>query len=428
MRYIPAGSKWFAAAMAGMLWLGASGVAAAASPAEEVAELKAALAALQGRLEQLESQLKAAEETNDRQTDQIAAARASVGSWVSNYTFKGDLRYRTEFVEQQGVADRIRDRIRLRAGFEARVNEKTRAEFVLSTAENNDSRSSNQTLTNENSRKPIFIDQASVDWQALPSLKLVAGKMKYPWERPGTSAFFDADVNPEGVAAMWSKGDFFGSAIYNLLEERSSAAESTLTAAQAGWRPALGPGKLTLAGGYFDFHSVQHRNPFLNGNANGNTTTTVGCIGGATTCLAFDYDLIEAFAEYSFPVANRPLAFFADMMNNQAADNGLDTAWALGVNFGKASAPRSWELGYLFQRVEKDAVYGQFVDSDLGHGNTDYRAHFFRAAYAVAQNFQLNVTYQLAETQLDVPASVGGSPSAQNRDYERLHLDFNFKF
>ena len=111
-----------------------------------------------------------------------------------------------------------------------------------------------------------------------------------------------------------------------------------------------------------------------------------------------------------------------------AADNGLDTAWALGMNYGKASEPRSWEVGYLYQTVQKDALFGAFVDSDLGHGNTDYRAHMLRAGYAVAKNWLVNVRYQFATTQIDVPASVGGSPSAADRDYDRLHVDLNFKF
>jgi hypothetical protein len=421
----PTRSAWFSAAMAGLGWIAMAAPAPAASPTEEIAELKTALAALQGRLEQLETQLAAAEQTNDRQTDQIAAARASVGSWVPNYTFKGDFRYRYEAVSQEGVVDRNRDRLRVRAGFEAQVTEGVRAELVLSTSEGGDARSPNQTLTGQNSRKPVFIDQAAVDWQALPSLRLVAGKMKYPWERPGTSAFFDADINPEGLAAIWNRGDFFGSAIYNLLDERPAAAEGAMTGLQAGWRPALGAGRLTLSGSYFDLHSVQHRSIQ---SPNGNTTTSAGCFAGAASCLAYDYDLLELFGEYSRPVAGRPLALFADFMTNQAAPDGLDTAWAAGVNYGKASQPGSWEAGYLYQMMEKDAAYGQFIDSDLGHGNTDYRAHMLRFGYAVAKNWLVNISYQFAQTQIDVPASVGGSPTAGNRDYDRLHVDLNFKF
>jgi hypothetical protein len=400
----------------------------AAAATDDLAELKAAVEALQARIAQLEAQAKAVEETNDRQADQIAVVRSNIGSWVSNFTFKGDFRYRNETIDQQYVPERNRDRVRVRAGFVAKVNDTVRTEFGLATSEGNDPRSSNQTLTGENTRKNVFIDLAYVEWQAAPTLKFTAGKMKYPWLRAGASSLFDGDVNPEGLAANWARGDLFASAVYNILEERGSLGESTLTAGHFGWKPALGPGRLTLAVGYFDFHSVQGRNPFFNNSANGNTTTTTGCIGGATTCLAHDYDLVEAMAEYTRPLAGRPLALFADYITNEAADNGLDTAWSLGLTWGRASDPRTWEIGYNYQSVEKDAVYAQYVDSDVGAGNTDYRAHVLRAGYAVARNWVVNLTWQVADTNIDVPATVGGVGAVQDRDYERLQLDLNFRF
>lgn len=411
-------------AMAGFLLL-TGGMPAAA---DEISELKAAVSALQARIEQLEAQAKSAEETNDRQTDQIAVARASTGSWVSNFTFKGDLRYRNETIDQQYGRERNRDRIRARAGFVAKVNDSVRTEFGLATSDAGDPRSSNQTLSGGNSRKDIYLDLAYVEWQANAALKFTAGKMKYPWTRAGASALFDSDVNPEGMAANWAQGDVFASAFYNILEERSGGGESTLTGGQAGWKPALGPGRATLALAYFDFHSVQRRNPFHGGSANGNTTTTSGCMGGATTCLANDYDLIEAFAEYSVPVAARPFMVYADYVTNEAASNGMDTAWSLGFNYGRAADPRTWEFGYSYQLVEKDALFAQFVDSDIGAGNTDHRAHVFRVGYALARNWVFNLTYQRADTNLDVPVSIGGVGPVSERDYERLQVDLNFRY
>lgn len=422
----PVRASWVA--VAAILASVAAPAFAAAPAAGELAELKAAVTALQERIAQLEAQAKAAEETNDRQADQIAVVRSNVGGWVPNFTFKGDFRYRNETIDQQYVPERNRDRIRMRAGFVARANDTVRAEFGLATSEGNDPRSSNQTLTGENSRKNVFIDLAYAEWQATPSLKFTGGKMKYPWARAGVSSLFDGDVNPEGLAATWIRGDFFASATYNILEERGAQGESTLTAGQFGWKPALGSGRFTLAAGYFDFHSVQGRNPFFNNSANGNTTTTTGCIGGATSCLAHDYDLIEGIVEYSQPLAGRPLAVFADYVTNDAAGNGLDTAWSVGATWGRAADPRTWEIGYNYQLVEKDAVYAQFLDSDIGAGNTDYRAHVLRAGYAVARNWVVNVAWHVAETNIDVPANISGVGPVRDRDYERLQLDLNFKF
>ncbi len=88
-------------------------LASAPAQADEVSELKAAVQALQKRIETLESQAKAVDETNDRQTDQIAMARSNTPGWVSNFAWKGDLRYRNENIDQQYAVTRNRDRIRL---------------------------------------------------------------------------------------------------------------------------------------------------------------------------------------------------------------------------------------------------------------------------------------------------------------------------
>lgn len=413
-----------AAAVAALLAVGAATPAAA----DELSELRAAVQALQARLDQLEARAQTAEQTDDRQTDQIAMVRSSVGSWVPNFTFKGDLRYRNENIDQQYTAARNRDRIRARAGFVAKVNDTIRSEFSLATAEGNDPRSANQSLTGENSRKNVFLDLAYAEWQALPTLKFTAGKMKYPWTRAGASSLFDGDVNPEGLAANWARGDLFASGFWNQIEERAASGESTLGGGQIGWKPALGPGRLTIAAGYFDFNSVRRRNPFHAGGANGNTTVTTGCIGGATPCLKYDYDLMEAIADYATTAAGRPLSLYADFIQNDKAEKSLDTAVSVGFTWGRAADPRTWEIGYNFQRAEKDAVFAQYIDSDIGGGNTDYSSHIVRAGYAVAKNWVLNMTYILSETNMQVPVSIAGIGPVRDRDYERLQLDLNFKY
>ena len=146
--------------------------------ADEASELRAAVNALQKRLDQLEAKAKEAEDTNDKQTDLIAKTRNGIGSWVSNFTWKGDLRYRNENIDQEFVEGRNRDRIRVRAGFVAKVNDTIKTELQIATAENGDPRSSNQTLTGENTRKPIYLDLAYAEWQPNADWKFTGGKMK----------------------------------------------------------------------------------------------------------------------------------------------------------------------------------------------------------------------------------------------------------
>ena len=201
---------------------------------------------------------------------------------------------------------------------------------------------------------------------------------------------------------------------------------------QVGWRPVIGSSsRLTLGASFFALNSVQGRNTFftLPSGANGNTTTSVvaNCLG-ATPCLVNDYDLAEAFAEWSMPLAGRPLALYADYVRNVAADNDLDTAYSVGALYGRASDPRTWEIGYFYQMVEKDALFGQYIDSDWGGGNTDAEGSVIRVAYAFAKNWTFNGWYHFAKTNMDVPVNVSGVGNVTDRDYQRLQLDLNFRY
>ncbi len=72
---------------------------------------------------------------------------------------------------------------------------------------------------------------------------------------------------------------------------------------------------------------------------------------------------------------------------------------------------------------------GQFIDSDFAGGNTDGKGFVIKAAYAPAKNWTLNGTYFINKTNIDAPFAGGtGIGSVNNRGYNRLQLDLNFKF
>ncbi len=174
---------------------------------------------------------------------------------------------------------------------------------------------------------------------------------------------------------------------------------------------------------------MQNRVPVYVG-ANGNTTKNTGCLNGVTGCLASDYDLMEVFAQYDFTaVAGRPLSLYAEYVKNDKAINSLDSAYSAGILYGKASDPRTWEIGYYYAKVEKDALYGEYIDSDWGAGNTDAKGSVLKFAYAFAKGWTFNGTYFLNKTNVDAVASGTGVPAGTfDRDYKRLQLDLNFKF
>jgi len=211
--------------------------------------------------------------------------------------------------------------------------------------------------------------------------------------------------------------------------------------------------KLTLAATYFDFDGVQGYNPLFGGSSFGNTTTTSTAVcnrtlAAGTACLLSDYNIMEVFGDMTASVGGKPLRFFIDYAKNDGAEinpvanKKLDTAYSAGITYGAAGAAKgTWEVGLIYQKTEKDALFGQLLDSDFGDGNTDVKGYALRGGYTVARNWTLNATLFMNELSNDVPQTVTVfntlTPAPYDttnltgifdRDYKRLQLDLNFKF
>jgi hypothetical protein len=426
----------------------------------EIEALKAQLAALSSKIEQLEkAQTQAkktvdeAQATADRTADVVAQSRAAL-------SFAGDLRYRNETFDVEHVdSNRNRDRVRARLNANFRVNDTLTGGLGIATG-GPDPRSSNQTLTDQNSRKDFELDLAFVTWAPTADWRITAGKQRYSFTRTG-SLFYDGDINPEGISANYTKGNFFAGVFYDWLAERALSfsnvttgtnTDSVMFGGQVGYRiPVSDSVRLTLAGTYMDFDGVQDYNPFFGGSSFGNTTRTTGCaraVAAGTACLASDFDILEASADLTATVGGRPLRFFIDYATNTAAEinpvaqDELDTAYAAGIQYGAAAAARgTWDVGLLYQQIEKDSLFGQLLDSDFGDGNTDTQGFVIRGGYTVARNWTVNATLFLNELSNDVPQTVTVFNTATpapydttnlaniyDRDYKRLQLDLNFRF
>jgi hypothetical protein len=347
------------------------------------------------------------------------------------WKWKGDFRVRNENIDQEAAVERNRSRVRVRLGFEAEVNPTVKAGFQFATTENGDARSSNQTLGDVNSRKSLDLDLAYVEWAPNAATKVTLGKMKQPLVTT-TSYFVDKDINPEGAAVAFNHaptGAFVNAALFDLVE-RGSAVDSTAVAWQVGVRGKLNDDTAyVLAAGEMKHRAVKNYAVIQSGSVGGffgNTTKTTGCAVGVTTCLANEFAVRNALAEVSTIVADYPVTVFVDWAENADAAK-YNEALAYGVTLGKASLPNSWEVGVVRQMVEKDALFGQWIDSDFAAGNTDGDGYTLRGAYQVAKNWKLNVAYHMNETNNEVAAVVNGR-NVLDRDYKRLQLDLNYAF
>jgi hypothetical protein len=442
-----------------MMAMLAAPLAATAATDAELEELRRALeqvsqrldaleqknAVLETRNSELEANNKSLGETNDKQTDQLAqiSSKAKSMDWASRLSWKGDLRYRHEYVDPfAAVNDQTRHRIRARLGVTAKVNDTIGATVQLATnGGNNDPRSTNQTLGSGSERKGVGIDLAYLDWAPAQGVNVQLGKMAYPFQRVG-SYFWDGDFTPEGGAFKYARGAFYGSAFGYWLSESTLQSDANVFGAQVGLRGELGAMKWTAAAMYYDLGAVQNEvtsiiapgantaicaagllsNAFF-GGAQGNSTVNRG-----DNCarLLNDYNIYEVLGQAEFKLGNQPLVVFANYAQNTEAQE-FDTAYSAGFTLGRASNPMTWEFGYVYQVTEKDALFGQFVDSDFGGGITDVDGSVFKLGFAPAKNWVLNATYFLNERFVDRPLTVGGVPMT-GLDYDRWQVDFNVKY
>ena len=421
---------------------------AAASP-EELAQIREQLQSLMQRVDKLEqenTQLKSENEDLKAQGDYLKAearglrkeaaissaevAKVKGADWAGRITLKGDMRYRYEMIDDkarsganQATATRYRDRIRARFNAEAKATDSVVVGVGFATTENDDPRSSNQTLDGVFTRKALDLDLAYFDWKFADWGDLIGGKMKQPTVKPGQSVFWDGDINPEGLAVTFNRGTWFGSAYGYWVDEVSGASntrtsDTMLYGLQVGTRLPMGTSTLMLAAHYYDLRAGQGRSPFYNNNANGNTVTVVGPGVPVANRLVNDYNVINLSAELSIPMGTMPLQLWADVAQNRDPDD-LDTAWSVGTLYGKAGNAKTWEAGIAYAVMEKDALFAQLIDSDFGGGTTDTEGWVLRGAFAPQRNWTLNATYFINQRNVD-----RGTES----DYDRLQLDFNVKF
>jgi hypothetical protein len=392
---------------------------AAAQPGAggEIAAIRAEIAALTARLDRLEQSTPEVGATpppaapaTAPQAPRVVEPRVAAATGP-NLRFSGDLRYRHESINREIEGERHRQRIRARFGATADVAENVQVGLTLATG-GDDPVSANQTLDTGFSRKPIGVDRAFFSWAATEELTFTGGKMATPFYRPGAHhLIYDADLNPEGLAVRYSRGDWFANYAGLWVEERSAANDSIMLGGQFGYRHAGDGMRITAGAGYYDYLETQGQTPFWDGTPSGNRVDAAGN-------YLSDFNLAQLFGELRFMRDRRPLTVFADYVVNTEADE-VDTGFALGASLGEVTGPRTWRVGYVYQDLEADAVIGTFTDSDWAGGGTDGTGHVVEFNYGFRDRLVFGFRYFLNEQ---------GRDAGNERDFNRLQADVQFNY
>ena len=381
--------------------------------ADDLNQIKQQLMSLLERVENLESENKRLKAQIKEGVETVASA-STKKRWVDSLSIKGDLRARHESFDIDGRDDRERSRVRARVSITAKPSDNTEIGIGLASG-GDDPVSTNQSLGGGASTKDTRLDLAYFKWQAKPGLTVTGGKMKNPFFKPGGNGLlWDGDLRPEGVSLTYKGDNMFLNTGLHFLESDTRRSNARLAyGVQTGYKGKLGGAGITAGISYFKL-GAEGRGAWYDGDFFGNTED---CTSG--TCVyASDFEELELFAELKTKLGEQPLTLFADYVQNQDASR-YDSAYALGLKLGKASNPGTWEVGYIYQDIEADAVLGLWSDSDFGGGVTDTKGHILKGAWAPAKKWKIGLTYFINETGVDL----GGGD-----DYNRLQLDWAFKF
>ena len=344
----------------------------------------------------------------------------------TNLTFKGDFRFRNEEIKEEQASplqtsDEFRQRIRVRAGAVAKVNEKSEVtlRFATGSSANTDGNTTNQTLTDYYSKKGIFVDLAYFNYKPTDNWQIWGGKSPITYYVAGGSDMvFDADLTPEGMAFKYkSEGDaatFFANLGSAWLAERYSATGATdntdvgMVGGQIGVTKKMDNYLVTLAIANYNLSNVKGATAPA---AKGNTL-----VAGA---YAHSYNLTVGDLEVGTTIGDVPVSLYYEMVTN--SDGGdYKTGGNVGVNIGKLKEVDSWLIRLDTREVEKDSTLGVLAESDSSGGGTDIRSTRLAGFYQVAENANIALTLFAGQRLI--------SSTTFTPDYSRAQFDFNFQF
>ncbi|PWE38963.1 putative porin [Pseudomonas prosekii] len=421
-----------AAALCGGLLLAMSVPASAAVDAKLLDMLKAngsitntQYGELQAELARDQKDQQIARQAQQETNEQIAATAKKTNelssfdqklAWAAKTQFKGDVRFRQETVKNDGVSntgDQDRQRVRVRLGAYTEINPQVSTGIRIATGSDNDSRSTNQSLDNNFTKKDIWLDQGYVDYHptAIKDLHLIGGKMAQPWVSTG-DIIWDSDISPEGLAATYQHAlgpvELFGSAGHYTLKDNVDGEgkqfrhDLRLYAGQLGARFAITDNlKMTLGGSVYGYD-------------NDDNTTTLAINGNSA---GEEFKLYEGFGALDIGGLPVPLSLYGQIVNNKDASNDQDMGWLAGVK----TKFYGFGVDYNYRDVQRNAVVGAFTDSDFANGFTGSRGSKVKVSYELDKNFSLGATYFMAKSDYT-------NATVRDSKINTLQLDAEAKF
>jgi hypothetical protein len=414
---------------AGLLGLLVPGLAAGMSDSQRIKMLEDAMRRQQEEIRELRQELqqqRAVGQATQKQAEQADQKVSTIEKnhpaappkWLDKISMFGDGRVRVEGFYNQPQKNnatspttaRTRERLRFRPGITYRYSDEIAATVRLASGDPNDPISSNQSFTNQFTKKPISLDWAYLTFSPGKSFgirpglfTLVGGKFGQQQFRVG-EMLFDEDLSPEGFSEEFQ---FLDKPVGPLDQLRLWVQQwqfNEIANAQDGWifggqvNPVGHFGPLQLEGGVAQWWYLNPNQIAMALNTNSSLANTNAVIkqevNGKKQIVAYQsgFNLTDSSLAATLPdvIETMPLRFFLEYVHNWQAVNGRDNATQVGMRLGQTRVRGDWSVTGLFESIDQEAALSAFTWSDFGPGGTNERGGMFELAYQVLDPLTLS--------------------------------------
>ncbi len=393
-----------------------------------------------------------------------------VPSWTQRIRWGGDIRLRHQqdlFDKENGLvqnpsdpdfllnstANRTRERIRVRVALKAEVNDQVEVGVRLSSGNEREPVSTNDTLGDYLNKDGFVLDQAFIRWVPIPEVTLLGGRMPNPFF--SSDLVWDGDVNFEGIAVQINKPlvgiwrSFANLGYFPIQEVALSQHDKYMIGTQVGLEYEPRPeilGKFGIA--YYDYHNITGVSNTANntgyfdytlpafrqwGNDYYDINTFVST-AGTPVAYGLDSEFRLLNLTMSLDVAlftPVDIALKLDYVTNLAFDHdeilkrtgeSLDRETdgfmvGLAVGYSKVTHLGEWKTSIAYKYLEKNAVLDAFTDSDFHLGGTNAKGWIIGVDVGLYDNTWATARWLSSDVISGVPYSI-----------DTLQIDLNTRF
>lgn len=358
--------------------------------------------------------------------------------WLQTLKLRGDVRLRYQFNDNHNRRyNQHRGRYRLRFFADAKVNDKVYTGFGFASGNSADPRSTNQTFTDNNGKKNLYIDYVFAEYNANDNLAITAGRTKNPlWLT--TDMLWDTDVNLEGLSARvnapfnynWRLFANAGAVILN--ESSSDPQDPVMFFVQPGvsWRDDDGVYDLKAGAAVYAFNHVRHSAALAHRPSAADGYLLANTLAGGK--YKYGYDAVSPELEFNanildpkpVPLLNYLLGYnlsYAGVFGNyiKSTDHSRNSeGWIAGFKLGqrKVEDAGQWQLRYSKRRLQRDAWLDNYPDSDFFGGSVGVKGDELLLTLGLLRDFAVDLDWYSA------------APIASGVGERLFQADVNLKF